>query len=314
MKSGAEKKSSTTSKPAAQQVSQGPFFSKTSEGGFFDDTKAVQRTTGEMVQRQGPVNQPQPKKKTIQEINIEALQKSFKEWAIMDKILDPMVRELAKSYLNSPLGKLETPDRVIYDTPYGGPKVIRGIHPPSEARVVSALKPQMKLKKIGKGNDPKDWTWTWSDTSTHRAKTPDEKVLGAGKWAAEEFIQGRIEKKYITPLVVKPAVESAVKWLATREIMVTASFLTGAGEVIAVGMLIYSIADLLLSLGEPVEKELSPYQQESVYIVGAVRGYLEEKKDAEDRKKELAKPFQPYPTVATDPPILNIPKILGVTQ
>ncbi len=336
------KKPAHVTSATAVQKKDSSFFGKTSGGRFFEDTKQdnapiiqakrtvnqpgdahekeadqvaeqVMRAPTQLVQRQGGSKQPQPQKKTMQEYNMEALQKSFKEWAITDKILDPMARAIAKSYANRPGGKLELPERVIENTPYGGRKVTPAIRQPSEERIVNALKPQMKLKKIGKGNDPKDWTWTWRDGSAYRAKTADEKVQEVGKWAAEEYFEDKVEKKFITPLV-KPVVESAAKWLVERELLATTLLLTGAGEVIAVGMLVYSIADLLLSLDEPVEKELSPYQQTSTNIVEGVKDFLQAKQDAEDRKKELARPFQPYKTVSDDPPVINIPQIPRFTK
>lgn len=311
MKIGSEKSAEKTASRLGSAKA-GAFFEKEGSGKFFEvaspnkSSLQVMRTPDQVIQRQGGPVQTPPKKKTLEDLDREYWQKSFAEWALMDKIREPIAREIAKNYAKRP-SKIEIPDRVIYDTPYGGTKVIPGIHEPSEDRVVAALMPQIKLKKIGKGNGPKDWTWTWKDDSNYRAKTPDEKVLEAGKWAADEFVIDKLKDKYIK----KPVIESAVKWIAERELLATASlsFLTGAGEVVAVGMLIYSVADLLLSLDEQVEKELSPYQQQSAYIVEGVKAYLQEKEDSEKRKQEWKKPFEPYPTVATDPPVINRPHI-----
>lgn len=250
--------------------------------------------------------QPKPKATTPQVLEIPGLQESFAKWAAIDKIKTPMIKALSKEYVNRPGGRIELPDIVVNDL-YGGSKLIPGIHQPTEERVCWALYSAMDLKKTGKGDKIMDWSLTWVNQPAPKKKTADEKGMEIGKFATEQAISKTFKntavdlgvvgvESLVTGKVSGTAVAEAIsepvaKWLMTDVLLLSAKVTTKAIPIIGWLWLAYDIADLLISLNEPAEKELSPNQAENARIVAAVKAHLEGKEKAAEFKEALKKPF-----------------------
>jgi hypothetical protein len=289
MKNHSEKSTKATSLNT-NQVRDMSFFEKTNKENFFSKTTM----SPDFIQRQQSVELNEPQ--NLEYLNKVAFSKMMNEWFDTDKILDPMVRQLAKSYANRP-GQLNTPDRIVYDTPYGGDKIIPGIKPKSEERIYYAIYPRIKLKRIGKGKDIKDWTFTWRDNNNTRKKTHDEKLQDIGMYGANELVDTVKDSaiKYESK-VVQAAIKVSVEFALDRGMVAAVLFASGAGEVICTALAIYGLAELLLGFDEPVEKELSHYEQESENIVEGVKNFLQHKKDAAEAKKN----FMQIPAMKSD--------------
>jgi hypothetical protein len=234
-----------------------------------------------------PTDPKQPQEDKLAEARRERFQQILKEWMLMDAIKGPVVHKLTEGYLNRP-GKLKMSDRVILDTPYGGNKVIPA-HEPTYKEVYIALYNAIDMKKIGKGYSPTDWEW--SGAPRGKQKTPDQKLLETGEFAATEYLQNKAEKT---------AVKATVKWLTDRSLVATATLLVEAAvivEVIGVVTLVLGVVELLKSLGEP--SELSPYQQKNADIVSSVKAWLQGKEEADALKESLSRPsrFETKPAV-----------------
>lgn len=259
----------------------------------------------------GKPNEPS----SIEELNRAAYSKIMTEWFSADKIREAKARPLAKSYLasnpilinnksepiplsapsslNTPRAEINTP-RADTNTPN------EMIEKRREDRVVDAIKSKMKLHKTGKGNNIEDWTFRWVDSDNVREKTLGEKSLDVAKWGLKETVDevGKLamaRKSQIAKAAVKVTVE-----VIDGEIVAAALFASGAGEVIATALLVIGFLELLIELGEPVEKELSPEEQETEDIVNAVRSFLQHKQDAANEKKNFMKtpiimPSERYP-------------------
>ncbi|MEK6405785.1 MAG: DUF4157 domain-containing protein [Acidobacteriota bacterium] len=309
------------------------------------ESQSTGTTRAGLMPKAAPAVQMQPKakpKSTSPQMPLEipGLRESIAKWAALDKIKEPIIRALAKEYVNRP-GRLKIPDRVVRDTPYGGDKVIPGTHEPTEDRVYYALSAATNLKKIGKGDKATDWSFKWVDEPAPEKKTAGEKGMEIGKFAAEQAIsktidkkfaieeaaKQTIEKKYITKQLIYNAyqksaanlgvvgaeslmtgqisgtsiaeaiTEPVARWIMKDVLLVSAEVVTRAIPIIGWLWLAYDVADLLISLNEPAEKELSPYQTESANIVAGVKAYLEGKQKAAELQEALNKPFDPYKNI-----------------
>jgi hypothetical protein len=283
-------------------------------GEFQPETRAGRRLVAHelthVIQQAGPAG-PAVQMKAMSATaatapEIPGLRGSFSKWAALDEIKSPMIRALAKEYLNRP-GKIEMADRIVRDTPYGGDKVIPGIHDPSEDRICAALHPVMNLKKAAKGDKLSDWFFKPAELPSEK-KSAGEKGTEIGQFGVEQAISrtfkepavdlGLVGAKYVQTgkwsgaSIAEAISEPAAKWIM-KELLVTAEVAAKAIPVIGWLWLAYDVADLLISLGEPAEREVSPYQFESANIVAKVRAYLEGKDEAARLNEAIQHPFDP---------------------
>jgi hypothetical protein len=229
---------------------------------------------------------------------IPGLRESILRWAAIDQVKEPIVRALAKEFVNRP-GRLKTLDVVIPDTPYG-PQRVPGIYQPNEDRVYYALMPVIDLRKTGTG--AKDWSFQWADEAAPGKKTAEEKLGEIGMFGVKQGVD-KLEKKLKIPAlglafeyastgkvspssIVQTISEPVGEWVMEDVLVLSAEVVGKALPIIGWVWLAYDIAELAMSLGEPPEKELSPYQQESANIVADVKGYLERKSEAARRAEE----------------------------
>lgn len=234
----------------------------------------------------------------LPELQRAAIQSMFEKWALINEIKEPIVREITEAYDNRP-GQIFVPDQVFYGTPYGN-RVVRGTRKPARERVYYAIYNAMDLTKTGKGQKVSDWNWR--DAPRGKPKTDADLALEAGKFAVEELIDDKIKE----PLI-KATVETTAEWLATRGLLATAGFLTGAAEVFLLASFVYSAVELAISLGEPAP--LSPYEQESAEIVADVKAFLLRQEEAAKLQESLAKPpkFETIPTKRDEIPTFPVP-------
>ena len=224
-----------------------------------------------------------------------AMDESIQRWIEVDKIKAPLVRAVASEYVQRP-GRFEIPDRIIRDTPFGGDKVIPGVHEPGEQRVYDAIYPLMNIQKIGKGDKASDWKLNWGDEPAPQKKSGEEKLLEIGKFGAEQAMgklhpaMGLATEYGLTGTVSKTSLvesisEPVAKWVAKDVLLLSAEVTAKAIPVIGWLWLAYDVLELASSLSEPAEKELSPYQMESASIVAGVKAFLAKKNEAPLRQR-----------------------------
>ena len=282
------------------------------------ESHAASVTGARLIHNAGPAIQMQPKPKSMAQSapDIPGFRQMIAKWAAIDKIKSPMIRALAKEYVNRP-GRIELADRVVYDTPYGGDRVIPGIHHPTEDRVYYALMPVINLKKIGRGDKATDWSFEWATGPAAEKKPAGKKGTEVGKFAGEQAISKIIDKKFAGEQMAKSAAklgvvgaeslvtgqisgtsiaeaisEPVARWIMKDVLLVSAEVATRAIPIIGWLWLTYDVADLLISLSAPAERELSPYPMESASIVAGVKAYLQGQEDAADYKKRRSQPSQ----------------------
>lgn len=228
----------------------------------------------------------QPPEDKLEEARRERFQQMLKEWALMDEIKAPVVHKLTEGYLNRP-GRVEIPDKVIPDTPYGGAKVKPGVHDPSYNDVYNALYNAIDLKKTGKGYSATDWEWR---DAPAKKKTRDEKSGEIGAFVTDEFVQDKIQNAVIKTSVTWASQRALSVGLTLSEVAAATASTLFAIEIIGFATLVLGVNELLMSLNEPAE--LSPYQQKNANIVSSVKAWLQGKQEAAALKESLSKPFK----------------------
>jgi len=125
-----------------------------------------------------------------------------------DKIKSPMMRALAKEYVNRP-GRPTIPSvSTLQATPYVSDRVHAGIDELTEEGVFEALMSATDLKKTGKGDKPVDWSFQWIDEpEVHEDKTLGEQSAEVLTFGGEQAASKAIEKKYAAPDAGKYAIE-----------------------------------------------------------------------------------------------------------
>lgn len=267
----------------------------------------AQSVAADDAQTRSPALQMRSIAKPEKPLQIPGLKEAIEKWAAVDKIKAPLVRALAKAYINRP-GHLANVDRVVLDTPYGGNKVVPIIHEPSEEQVFDALYMAMDLKKTGKVGNAADWSLKWMG-ETAQPKTHDDKrdevatflgeqavsktfkstALDIGMVGAKSLVTGELSMVAAIEAISEPV----AKWILYKGLNVSARVVVKAIPVIGWIWMAYDIADLLVSLNQPAEKALSPRQRERGYIVDAVKAFLEQKEAAARLDATLKKPFDP---------------------
>jgi len=197
---------------------------------------------------------PLPKRKPLASQGfreIPGLRDAITQWASINKIKSPMMRAIAKEYVNRRAVAKEYANRrvvhtYLYAAPtyqYGNPSsnnAIPGVHEPDEERVFSALMAATDLKKVGKGDKPSDWSFSWRDEpGPSTKKTAGEKGMEVGKFGTEQAASKVIDKTYDVkdaarytiepPYITRQLVYSAYQKSAANLAVVGAeSVMTGA--------------------------------------------------------------------------------------
>jgi hypothetical protein len=253
------------------------------------------------VMNTAPVVQMQPNPTTSQ---IPGFQKMIEGWISIDKIKGPLIRALAKEYVNRP-GRIEVQDIGLHATPYIADKLNpRAFGEPSEARVVDALYPVMDLKK---GDKATDWSLGLAGESGPEMKSGDERRLEVAQFATEQAISKTFKEtsvdlgivgvktlatgQFSAVSAVEAISEPAAEWIMKDVLRVSAKVVGKALPIIGWIWTAYDVIDLLISLNAPAEKDLSPYQMESANIVAGVKAYLEGKQQAAQLQEATEKPL-----------------------
>jgi len=122
---------------------------------------------------------------------------------------------------------------------------------------------------------------------THAAYQKGAASLGV--LSAESIMTGEMMS---STSIAEAISEPVARWIMKDVLKIGAEVTTRAVPVIGWIWLVYDVADLLISLGEPSESQLSPYRTESAGIVAGVKAYLREKKDAASDKSKSLQPLQ----------------------
>jgi len=197
--------------------------------------------------------QLKPKPMTPHLLDIPGMEGMMAKFAALNAIKEPMMRAIAKKYLKGP-GGIDF-RRVVYDTPYGGDKVI-GTAPPTEERVFWALMSAADLKKIGKGDKPTDWAFDLADQpAAMSTKTDSEKGKEMGMFGTEFAISKWIDKKY----AVKGATEAIEKPYITKQLIRSAYQKSVANLGVGVGKYVFtgeapSPSSVVEAISEPVAR------------------------------------------------------------
>ena len=166
-------------------------------------TGVMQNAQVQMQEKpKSPISQKPPE--------IPGFREMISKWASIDKIKSPMMRALAKEYVNRP-GRIRSktpPEKALRATSYINDKVRADVDEPTEERVFNVLMSSTDLKKIGKGDKPSDWSFRWLDEpATEKKKTAGEQAMETGKFAAEQAVSKAIDRKYAVNDAAKYSIE-----------------------------------------------------------------------------------------------------------
>jgi hypothetical protein len=253
----------------ARQNKKTPFFKSAGGEGFFPKASIIPG----LIQRQ--VDKPNE----LEKLNSLAFSR-IGDWLAGDKFLEPSLRAIAKAYIasQSPTQRMGWPDRHLYGTPYGN-RVIEGFKPLTEDQIVLALKPHINTRKIGKGNKPEDWNFSWAQQTRYREKTGKEMMFELGKVAGNKIVDDTIDAFIEQETKIKQAgIKIVMELLLPERGLMTAFLLASGAETILTIYTVYEFADLLLGFSDKVIAEASPEDR----IVNDIRAFLKQGEDAAD--------------------------------